>query len=185
MNNDGRGAWILQGIAPWNGRDKRGYRTPRDWWRGYPEGLTLLREGQDLVGAMGLWPLGGGCWADLAAGVVTASQLNAGDLHADPMQCDTWFLSGIALRKYRHTQALPLLLGGAIERWALVRFAEQHQVVAIPMGAMGDRLLRRFGGRMQPLDPSAPQGIAARVVIQASTATLRDHLHTTLLPVGG
>lgn len=183
--DDVRRTWMLHGIAPRTGHDKLSYSTARDWWRAHPEGFTLLREGTEIVGAFALWPLRAERWEGLADGRVTASQLANTDLHESPATATTWLLAGVSLRKYRRSQALLLLLGGALERWALNREREtQHQVVAIPMGEAGLPLLRRFGAVMWPLHPQAPQGMAARFVLQATTAELCDHLRSTLLPVG-
>jgi hypothetical protein len=182
---DVRRVWMLHGIAPRTGHDKLSYSTARDWWRSYPEGFTLLREGSELVGAFGLWPLRAERWEGLADGLVTASQLASTDLHETPTTATTWLISGVTLRKYRRSHALLLLLGGAIERWALERDRETpHQVAAIPMGEAGLPLLRRFGAVLRPLHPQAPQSMAARFVLQVTAAELADHLRSTLLPVG-
>lgn len=183
---DVRRVWMLHGIAPRVGHDKLSYSTVRDWWRSHPEGLTLLREGSEIIGALALWPLRPECWESFAIGLVSASQLADGDRHEDAANCETWFLAGVALRKYRRTHALPLLLGGAIERWSLQRDrATVQRVVSIPVGESDTLLLRRFGGHVRPLEAQAPQGMVARFVFQVTTAELCDHLRSTLLPVGG
>jgi transcriptional regulator with XRE-family HTH domain len=116
-------------------------------WKAFPLGLRVLFFENEIMGAMGIWPVS--CqWAErLQAARLKEAQLNSGMVRQQagkPAQC--WYVTGIVLREQLiGSRGSKMLLKDGLGSWLRqARIQYPCQILALAYSKHGKRLLERF-----------------------------------------
>lgn len=134
--------------------DNRAYGTAnvdfavfKSWWLAYPTGLHAILHHEQILGAIGIWPVPEAWLAEFLKGGSSESELSPAEVaDAAARPCSSWYLSGIVLDAKHNTSAISYLVRQASLAWALE--ATLHLPVtmtAMAISEHGERLLGRFG----------------------------------------
>ncbi len=87
------------------------------WWKAYPRGLWILYERGNCVGALGLWPIKKGPFAELLKGTRIESEISGSAIERCPKK-PRWYVGGIVLAKHvRRPKALQQLIQTSLIDW--------------------------------------------------------------------
>ena len=116
------------------------------WWSAFPEGLHGAFAGDEIVGAVGMWPPSSAKYAGLVVGSVAEEDITAGDFLIRSSMRRHWYISGIVLREdWRRTGPIGALIFTAVEHLGSLANLERIDVCAIGSTKEGRRMLQRFG----------------------------------------
>jgi hypothetical protein len=126
------------------------YKQRRELWNTYPDGSTIVIDENDgIIGSLGLWPLKKSTFLNIMNGKKSGKELTHHSLFKQrtDFTCATWYLSGIILaKKYRKTEALPVLITGAIQSWLSSGRLENPLTICAEVYSIdGENLLKKFG----------------------------------------
>ena len=116
-------------------------------WKAYPPGLRVLFCDDQIIGAIGIWPVTSR-WAEkMKNAQLKESQLNARVIHeAAKNPAKFWYVTGIVLREdWMGTSAIKPLLDGGIGSWIEKgKIAYPCEIAALAYSKAGNLLLNRF-----------------------------------------
>lgn len=118
-------------------------------WNAFPAGLHVLFHENEIMGAMGLWPVTS-AWAEQ----IKSAQLKEAELdphavcEAGSRAACRWYITGLMLRAelIGAGGAVKTLLNGALGAWVNeLQVDYPCEILALAYSNEGERLLRRFG----------------------------------------
>jgi|GEM_PF-1264965 len=117
------------------------------WWENYQAGLKALFQGEEILGAFGIWPLPEACSLAFQEGLV--KEVDLVPCHGELAQYNTWYVSGIVLKEdFRSSSKrnpIQQLLSQGITIWLESgSIVFPVKILALATSAEGERLLRRF-----------------------------------------
>lgn len=164
------------------------YSLFEDWWTAYPKGLKAIFYGDQVMGAVGLWPVSKRWSVQFCNGEVGEADLPSSALaHYRSRAACYWYASGIVLvPALRGGRAVAKLLSEALRLWE-----EGEQVLfpatiyALAYSKSGSALLRRLEFRLMRSRSQMPDRypLYERVIDGPSTVVnIRDHLGSAVSP---
>ena len=127
------------------------------WWSAFPEGVHGAFAGDEIVGAVGMWPLSSEKYTNLVSGSLVESELTPSDFLVRANMRRHWYISGIVLREeWRRIGPIGALIFTAVERLGSLANLERIDACAIGSTKEGRRMLDRFGFQLR--GPSTPDG---------------------------
>jgi transcriptional regulator with XRE-family HTH domain len=167
------------------GSDSIGFEQFVEMWRAFPNGLHVLYLDDEIVGAMGIWPLSKRCAANLVAGKISEREIKGASLKASANRpASTWYISGIVLKKkFMGGRAIRVLLPAALSAWFNLPIKFPCQLLAIASSAQGENLLKRFRFFRMQHGQDMPDGHPLYALNVASRAELIEQLQSFRLRI--
>lgn len=127
----------------------------RAWWRRYPSGVLVASSGEELIGAVGVWPLTSRAFSALCAGDADEVDLKPADVSRSGGGHRHWYLAELILAQRARGRGLSRdLVRAAVGAWAAeVRAVPELEVCALAHSSRGAALLRRLGLPERGLTP--------------------------------
>ena len=123
------------------------FESFQSWWLAYPHGLQAILQDQDVLGAVGIWPVPESWQRDFWAGRCSEEELSA-EMVAEAAHGPrtNWYISGVVLdASKQRTGAIASLLRQAALAWGHeANIREPVTVTAMAISQHGERLLNRF-----------------------------------------
>lgn len=119
-----------------------------EWWRKFQHGHHIIRNGEEIIGGFGLWPLSKNSYRKLQRGSITEAGINI--LHPNKALGNKfWYLSGIILKpEYRKKRAAWHLIHRVMTHWRVTWVANTYgktiAIGAIPISKDGLDMMTRF-----------------------------------------
>ena len=121
----------------------------RALWMAYPQGLHVLYHEDEILGAMGIWPV-----TERWASKLKSARLKEAELDANTVAEAArnppcyWYITGLMLREelIGRGGGVKNLLNGALSIWLhRLKVGFPCEILALAYSEDGDRLLQRFG----------------------------------------
>ncbi len=158
----------------------------RAMWEAYPLGLRVLFYGNEIIGAIGLWPLDE-VWADkLKQAKIKESQLAASIMRPFVKKpAKYWYISGIVLRtQLIGGRCIKVLVSQGIGAWLKeAKISYPCEMLALASSASGRALLERFGFLLYQKESIMPDGFPLYLHDAASRSIFVTHLKARNLDV--
>lgn len=125
------------------------FDTFRQWWTAFPQGLHVLFFDNEIMGAMGLWPIPNDWAQNLKTGKAREAELPFPEMvKAAEKGATFWYISGIVLQAdLIGSRAIKILLTESLRVWlsspGLIKFP--CEILALAYSTQGKALLERFG----------------------------------------
>jgi hypothetical protein len=134
-------------------------------WKAYPRGLWGIWRGDEVIGAVEIWPLEKREFIDMSAGRRTEGSLNGASIDQS-VKKQYWYVAGIFLVKgKRCSDAIRTLVSRCLTDWlASPDLAPSIDICAIAASERGANMLRRFGFQMAVGEQDSVHG--ARVFVR-------------------
>jgi len=175
------------------------------WWRRYPKGVHLVQVGAEIVGAIGLWPIGNRVFDKMVCGEMEETELqregHPDDIAAAQGPYSCWYVGDIIVSpRYRQQGFLPrrrhpsrpagsqvvrTLLDTAVTRWLQSDdLAPMVDLCAFGFTEHGRQFLAHFGFRRDaattsPLGYPIYQLTSTREELHAACASILPQRHAT------
>ena len=123
------------------------WETFLSWWHAYPNGLYGVWHGENIIGAMGIWPMTEAGYSAVIEGRILERNLSP-ELHfeTDDQPHRRWYVSGIVLRpEHRGTGIVSTLIFSGMHHGSVLAGCRTVDVCAIATTTQGERLLLRMG----------------------------------------
>ena len=118
-------------------------------WNSYPHGLHVLYHENEILGAMGIWPVTPVWAARLKSAQLKEAELDARMvIEAARNPAQSWYVTGLMLRDelIGYGGGVKKLLNGALGVWLhRLKVGYPCEILALAYSEDGDRLLQRFG----------------------------------------
>lgn len=132
------------------------------WWSRHKTGLYALRVDDEILGAIGIWPICRQWLSSYMKGDLRESDLDENDFVTTygPENC-YWYVSGIVLKPSSRGS----VLAGLLIRETLLQCTLDHEIgfpmnlFALAYSDMGERLLQKFGFNLTGNGTDLPDGL--------------------------
>ena len=120
--------------------------TLKRWWKGYPQGIYVARKRDEIIGALGIFPLSAETYRALRNGHISENELVVSKRFVRSSREQHWYVSGVVIReRHRKTRALFRLLHGALQHWYKTQERKERLIIgSIPVSHEGNVLLTRY-----------------------------------------
>ena len=168
--------WKIDNTA--YGSDSISFEQFEEMWRAFPNGLHVLYLDNEIIGAMGIWPLSKQCAADLVNAKISEREIKGISLRASATRpASTWYISGIVLKeKFMGGRAIRVLLPAVLAAWFNLPVKFPCELLAIASSPGGEALLRRFRFFRMQHGHAMPDGHPLYALDVASRAELLEQL---------
>ncbi|MHB8321410.1 MAG: hypothetical protein ACYDA7_05285 [Acidithiobacillus sp.] len=125
----------------------------KKWWAVYPQGHYVIKNGDQVIGGFGIWPVTKKDYQALRSGRIAESAITP-CAHKPRSISHYWYLSGIVVdAKHRGSRAVWCLVRQAVAHWFSTQ-AEPSGAIGVTVGSIpvsrdGLKLLTRFGFSLQ------------------------------------
>jgi transcriptional regulator with XRE-family HTH domain len=140
-----RKLWAIDNVA--YGSANITFEHFQSLWRAFPAGLKVLFDGNEIIGALGIWPVTPD-WAErLKNTELKEAQLDSAMVkQAGQIRARQWYITGIVLRQELiGSHGIRILLGKGLRSWVeCSRIDYPCEILALAYSAEGEALLRRF-----------------------------------------
>jgi len=160
------------------GSDSISFEQFEEMWRAFPNGLHVLYLDDEIIGAMGIWPLTKQCAADFVNAKISEREIKGACLEVSSSRpASTWYISGIVLReKFIGGRAIRVLLPGALSAWFNLSIKFPCELLAIASSVQGEKLLNRLRFYRMQHGQHMPDGHPLYALNVASRAELLEQL---------
>jgi GNAT superfamily N-acetyltransferase len=120
------------------------------WWQAYKKGIYVLRKDENIIGAIGIWPVKKAAFDKLIKGELDEVDLTAQDISGSVtgQTCAYWYFADIVLKKQYHDTPEDLalfLIEETLSQWLIEGgLASRIHVCALGFEAAGIKLLERY-----------------------------------------
>jgi hypothetical protein len=123
------------------GKSNISFNILENWWKQYSKGIYIIKVNEEIIGALGIFPLSLESYNLLKNGFITEKEIII-----DINNQKYWYISGIVIvEKYRKKRAIINLLDKSIKYWLNnLIITDNITIGSIPISKNGLRLLEYF-----------------------------------------
>ena len=123
------------------GKSNISFNILENWWKQYSKGIYVIKVNEEIIGALGIFPLSLESYNSLKNGFITEKEIII-----DKNNQKYWYISGIVIvEKYRKKRAIIHLLNTSIKYWLNnLIITDNITIGSIPISKEGLHLLEYF-----------------------------------------